>query len=573
MAFTKTYWILLLLTMLFFSSRISAQSATIDSFGHSFYFDLMTTDKRSMVREPVYVTISDTAIHGIFDKIKTDSGKRMTSTTPRSSIILGVKLNPSIRNFFSAAVESISKDYYTFLVSDSSEATVVGMGINPGNYRDFRYHVVENDSLELIPWSPITQLEQAYGAKQPYALLGRLAAPGKRIMIEVVSANNYSMREGVIIDWRTDQRPILEQIIVEVPGNYFNLAYPDLNHGYATRFNRVTGVPEDFRFYADSIRDVAFHFKKQETLVRSVHLIRKLKTGTDTLRLGMVDQHGVFVLSDNFQEPGLYQLVFQRQQRRPAWDEEQLLRIPFEVLSPDSTDIHRLILIAGITIGLLLLAMIFFYRVYRRRVKEIARQKETAQLKLKSIRSQLNPHFMFNALSSIQNLMNKQETEEANHYLTRFAVLTRSVLDSSEQDLISLKEELAIVDNYLQMEQLRFGFSYELSVEPGLQPANIDVPPMLLQPFVENAVKHGIAGRKSGRITVQVMKEGNKLKLLVNDDGIGFDTKKQYTGFGMKLSRERIELLNQFYPATTFGLDIHSSKEGTSIAITLNNWI
>lgn len=575
MAFSATYRILLLLAMLVFRNLIYAQPVTVDSFGHYFYFDLMTTDKRSMVREPVYVTISDTAIRGIFDKFNTDSSNRLINTMPGSPVILGVKLNPSMRNFFSAAVGSISKYYYTFLISDQSEVTVVAMGINPGNYRDFNYHVVENDSLELVPWSPITRMEQKYGAKQPYALLGRLAAPGKRIMIEVVNRKNYSIRDGVIIDWRTDQRPILEQIIVEVPGNYFNLAYRDLNHGYATWFNRITGVPEDFRFHADSVRNISFYFKKQETLVRSVHLIRKLKTGTDTLRLGMVDQHGVFSLTENLQEPGLYQLVFQRQQREPAWDEAQLLRIHFEVLPSASVDpdIRKVVLIAAIFVALLLSAMIVFYRIYRRRVKEMAEQKETARLKLKSIRAQLNPHFMFNALSSIQNLMNKQETEEANHYLTRFAALTRSVLDSSEQDLISLKEELAMVDNYLQMEQLRFGFSYELFADPELQPANIDIPPMLLQPFVENAVKHGIAGRKPGQITVRALKEGHKLKLLVEDDGSGFDITTQYAGFGMKLSRERINLLNQLYPSTPFELNVDSSKEGTVITITLNNWI
>lgn len=528
-----------------------------------------------MVREPVYMTISDTAIYTIFDKFKPDTSKRLISTTPKSPMILGVKLNPSLHGFYSAAVQSISKDYYTFLVGDSSEATIIAMGINSSNYHDFRYHVVENDSLELIPWSSITQLEQAYGAKEPYALLARLASPGKRVMIEVVNAKDYSMREGVIIDWRTDLRPILEQIIVEIPGNYFNLAYPALNHGYATRYNNITGAPEDFRFLADSVRNISIYLKKQETLVRSVHLIRKLRTGTDTLRLGMVDPHGTFTLSENFYEPGNYELVFQRQQRIPDWKEDQLLRIKFEVLRPASRGLSAkyVLLAIGITAIALLLAMRIFYRINQRRVREIARQNESAQLKLKSVRSQLNPHFVFNALGSIQNLMNKHAIEDANRYLTRFAVLTRSVLDSSEKDLISLQDELSIVDHYLQMEQLRFGFSYEMKTGADLQVANIELPPMLLQPFVENAVKHGIAGRKMGKVIVSVIKEGNNLKLLIEDDGTGFDTTKQYTGFGMKLSRERIGLLNQLYPATPFHLTVHSSDKGTQIVITLNNWI
>src|SRR5690606_4715961 len=137
----------------------------------------------------------------------------------------------------------------------------------------------------------------------------------------------------------------------------------------------------------------------------------------------------------------------------------------------------------------------------KKKLAENEQQKNTAKLQLNSIRSQLNPHFLFNALSGIQNLMNKNEIDNANKYLSKFARLTRNVLDGKE--LISLSQEKTLLDDYLQMEQLRFGFKYEINHSENLDLDNIEIPSMLLQPFVENAVKHGISEKATdGKITV-----------------------------------------------------------------------
>ncbi|HEX2848163.1 MAG TPA: histidine kinase [Chitinophagaceae bacterium] len=576
MIFYRKYLIVCIIAFLYLTGSLKAQPAVSDSFGHYFLFNMLTTDKRYMVREPVYFPISDTALDQVFDKLNPAYNSTLINTRPISPVMLGVKLNPSLRHYFSTIAQSISQPYYTFLIQDSSDAILVAMGINSKNYRDFLYHVVENDSTELVPWSPIPKLEQSYGATEPYAFLGKFNAPGKQIMVEVYNKKNYSIREGVIFDWRTDLRPALNQIIVEVKGAYFNLAYPAINHGYASRFNRITGVPEDFRFPTDSVHDITFQFRKEETLLHSVHLISQTKKGRDTVRLGNIDQHGYFQLDREYcRQPGQYELVFQRQQKYPSWEESQLLRIPFEVLPASAKDVSMkyVLLLAGIVLVVLFLLMLSFQRVNKRRVRRMAQQKESAQLKLKSVRSQLNPHFMFNALGSIQNLMNKQATDEANRYLNRFAALTRAALDNSEKDMISLEDEWRIVDNYLQMEQLRFGFSYSLYSDPALHPADIEVPPMLLQPLIENAVKHGVAGKKDRHITVQAKQVGNDLQLVVEDNGEGFDIAKNNTGFGLKLSRERIELLNELYPGKPFQLNIQSTGTGTIITITVNKWI
>ncbi|RZL49197.1 MAG: sensor histidine kinase [Pedobacter sp.] len=200
------------------------------------------------------------------------------------------------------------------------------------------------------------------------------------------------------------------------------------------------------------------------------------------------------------------------------------------------------------------------------------KEKEIAQLQLSSIRSQLNPHFMFNALSSIQNLMNKNEIDSANKYLAKFARLTRNVLNDKE--LISLAQEKTLLDDYLQMEQLRFGFNYEINFSENLALDNIDIPSMLLQPFVENAVKHGISQKATeGKVTITFMKQTNDLLLTVTDNGNGFDIEKISNGLGMKLSEQRIALLNSVYKENRFSIDIKSTTNGTKISLTLTDWL
>lgn len=200
------------------------------------------------------------------------------------------------------------------------------------------------------------------------------------------------------------------------------------------------------------------------------------------------------------------------------------------------------------------------------------KEKEIAQLQLGSIRSQLNPHFMFNALSGIQNLMNKNEIDNANKYLAKFARLTRNVLNDKE--LISLSQEKTLLDDYLQMEQLRFGFKCEINSSENLDLNNIEIPSMLLQPFVENAVKHGVSQKANdGKIMVVFTKQANDLILTVNDNGNGFDTKKNYDGLGLQLSEQRIALLNNVYKENRFTLVKHSSSDGTKISVTLSDWL
>jgi two-component system LytT family sensor kinase len=216
--------------------------------------------------------------------------------------------------------------------------------------------------------------------------------------------------------------------------------------------------------------------------------------------------------------------------------------------------------------------LIFIKRKEGNKLAVEFKQKEVAKLQLNTIRSQLNPHFLFNALAGIQNLMNKNDVDSANRYLTKFARLTRNVLDAKE--LISLSEEKTLLDDYLQMEQLRFGFKYEIYTSADLELDNIEIPSMLLQPFLENAVKHGIAEKgNEGEIKVEFRKQGSDLILSVLDNGKGFQENQQYPGIGLSLSKNRIALLNTLYKENAILYSIQSDINGTKILITLTQWL
>ncbi|NRF38651.1 histidine kinase [Pedobacter foliorum] len=230
-------------------------------------------------------------------------------------------------------------------------------------------------------------------------------------------------------------------------------------------------------------------------------------------------------------------------------------------------------LIVAFSIGSAFLVILYFNKKRnKKKLAEKEQQKNIAKLQLNSIRSQLNPHFLFNALSGIQNLMNKNEIDNANKYLSKFARLTRNVLDDKE--LISLSQEKTLLDDYLQMEQLRFGFKYEIIHSEDLDLANIEIPSMLLQPFVENAVKHGISQKATdGKIMITFIKQANDLVLTVTDNGNGFDTEKKHNGLGLLLSDSRLALLNSIYKENRFTLDLQSSTNGTKISLALTDWL
>lgn len=205
----------------------------------------------------------------------------------------------------------------------------------------------------------------------------------------------------------------------------------------------------------------------------------------------------------------------------------------------------------AIAFGATLFLIIIFLFLRNRRIH---RQRQQAQLALRGIRAQLNPHFLFNALASIQSLVNRNDQEGANRYLSGFSKLLRHTLYHSEQDYISLEEELAHLRQYCELEALRSPFEYSIKVAENIDVFNTEVPSMLLQPYVENAILHGLREHPGQpKLEVWIHQEGKNLRCEISDNGQGIKAsqaqQKTTSEFapklhGMGLSAERIRLLN-----------------------------
>lgn len=224
-------------------------------------------------------------------------------------------------------------------------------------------------------------------------------------------------------------------------------------------------------------------------------------------------------------------------------------------------------------IGVLVLVYFTLKWYYRRKIAFLTNQRNRVEDKLKMLQSQLNPHFVFNALSSIEGLVTAGENELANQYLANFSSILRETLRNMDKILLSLEEELNLIDKYCKVEQLRFGFQYKIVIDESINKTAIELPPLLLQPVVENAIKHGLAGLgKNGYLEIAINKKEKNLEIFVkNNRTNSYVNIPTAGGFGLKYLNQRIVHFNQLNPDTpiTYQFQLFD-KEAISI-INLQN--
>src|SRR6185295_7264690 len=147
-----------------------------------------------------------------------------------------------------------------------------------------------------------------------------------------------------------------------------------------------------------------------------------------------------------------------------------------------------------------------------------------AEIRMTALRSQMNPHFIFNSLNSIQHFITTKEKEEALNYLSKFSKLIRQILENSRENTVSIANELQLLQLYVQLEQLRFSnkFTYHLHTDEELDIENTEIPPLLIQPYVENAILHGLVSKNgNGELNLSFEKKNGALICKVEDNGIG----------------------------------------------------
>lgn len=220
-------------------------------------------------------------------------------------------------------------------------------------------------------------------------------------------------------------------------------------------------------------------------------------------------------------------------------------------------------------LGLLLLVSLVFFYFLNKNVKE--KRKTNQMLLVKSLRTQMNPHFIFNALNSVNNFIAKNDEKAANKFLSEFSRLMRKVLDYSQRDFISLEEEVELNELYLKLEHFRFRdkFEYQFEKNTEANTYDLEVPPMLIQPFIENAVWHGLRYKEGkGHLKVSISDIGNVLLVEIRDDGIGrkksaklkTTNQKKYKSTGLQNVSKRIALINEIYEKN-YEIEVSDSDE------------
>ncbi len=251
--------------------------------------------------------------------------------------------------------------------------------------------------------------------------------------------------------------------------------------------------------------------------------------------------------------PGNYQLMLKARAEDSDWSPTVVFDI--FIAKPFWARIWFIILMILLGIG------VFGYIIYfivQRNKRNNAIEENLRRSRLTALRSQMNPHFMFNSLNSIQEFILSGDKRTANKYLTRFAKLMRSVLDMSDKSRITLEKEIEALKLYLELENLRFDgtMSYEINVAKEILINETTIPSMLIQPYVENAIKHGLMHKEGDKkIKINFKLEGKYLLCEVDDNGIGRETalalvqtkRKKHESKAMSVTEERLKLLNSSY--------------------------
>ena len=193
-----------------------------------------------------------------------------------------------------------------------------------------------------------------------------------------------------------------------------------------------------------------------------------------------------------------------------------------------------------------------------REIEEANLRSQLSELKIKALRAQINPHFMFNCLNSINRMIVKGDNENASIYLKKFSKLVRLIVENGEANRVSLENELTLIESYIQLEELRFKskIGYEINIDGSIEKESTFLPPMVLQPFVENSIWHGLMNKNAdepGKIRISVKENKDVLLCLIEDNGVGREKSGELKALlpgktksvGIKITEERLQLLSR----------------------------
>ncbi|ASU32534.1 sensor histidine kinase [Mucilaginibacter xinganensis] len=470
---------------------------------------------------------------------------------------------------------------YAIPIFDSSGIIITVNGINPQNVNQYQFRVIEDKQKVVLPWTRPTLFCKAYlmtkiadpdKTDEFSAYLGQFkTAYGKALTFQVRKLSTPDSIEASVTAYWVKWQP-------RVIGVFTFAQLPD----FLSLFKKQWTSPLENPDQPDWSKDAALKLKKDfsynennlifylDDIIKSKSIIEyNLVNGKDSTGWTVNDFDFNLVWLKNL-SPGNYRLKIRYSVQRnniftyafalqAAWYQTVWAKAALSLLG---------ILAAGF------LLLLWRSGKQAEKLKEESTLKQLVQTELRSIRSQFNPHFVFNALSSIQGLITKNDSQKASKYLIEFSNLMRDSLKASDKEFVSIFTEIKILENYLALEKLRFGFSYQIKVSDEIDASALEIPALFLQPPVENAVKHGISAlQENGQLVVLFEKLNNDMMVSVNDNGKGFNQNDNTGGFGLQLTKERIKLLNQTLNGQQIEFSVTRTDNLTHVIFHFKNWL
>jgi two-component system LytT family sensor kinase len=452
---------------------------------------------------------------------------------------------------------------------DSSKVFFLTPGIYRENAGDYEYRVLLDGAATIVPWSTIRRFADydfhAGSFKAGFGYLGGYKTSWNHfLLVELRKKDSPDILSSSAVYWK-ETRPSLLHIYTSSQLNDFLAHLQD-----PSKIDTLSGLPA--KLVLTSTQDNLVFLLNGKIRDRKSIEYQLVKNGVVSREWQSNEFDGNFIWLKELL-PGDYLIRIRYSAQR-----QNVFEYPFQIRPAWSqTTIFKIILGSLIAAFFSFLILLVRFRVQKRDLLQEKLRNEIAETKMRSIRSQLNPHFIFNALASIQGLMNEGELAKANQYFSEFSKLLRDSLNENDREFSPLRKELELIGIYIRLEQLRSVFTYNVVVGQGLDTNEIEVPYLLIQPVVENAIKHGLAHLAGiGMLNITIRREGNDLLMVIEDNGDGFDPLSAGSGgHGLRLTRDRLRLANLRNRDQTIEMRIesHPVHRGTRVFLTFKNWL
>lgn len=493
---------------------------------------LMAKMLNSIALNYMYMTDYPSALSTFFEAITLHKKIKDTASISFGAVNANIGLQYTRLEKFDKAVE-YNRKALSIYKNNNYQYGVANSLTNIGNAFDYLKK----------PEEAIENYNKAYGIMSDLGNQYGMASAITNIGIAYVNLKNYQKA----LTYFKQSKPIYESL-----SNSNNLAivHDQIGICYLNLDNNLVAAKRNFKTslnYAKQASSLNLQVNALESLTKANYKLGLYKKAYDLIEEATV-------LKDSFSSIEKKEELARLEEKYKYQNEKSLLESEFErerLIAKEEVEqqkyITTLTVFGGGSLFLLVVGGMFFYRKKR----EGDFNLKVADTELKVLRAQMDPHFLFNSLNSINSYILKNDTESATNYLTKFARLIRKTLESSSEKEVVLRNDIAVLESYLEIEQKRLNhnFTYSIEVEDDLDVDNTLIAPLILQPFLENSIWHGIAEiEDSGHIILEYKKEGNMLFCAVEDNGVGrfknTTIDKENKSIGINLTKNRIDIIN-----------------------------